>query len=204
MIEKIRPIKNNCSSSSFLKYREFYGIHGEMNGHHKNKNEKNSNSNQSRKYSKSHKHNNINLSLIKFMENQDKKHLTTLFSHKEVEKFLKEKDKAMEKIVIEDDLINNKENTISKEANITKDNNEKSVKFNIDINNIQNDNKSSHLVIFHGTFGKDEYDRLINTANPEHHHHHHHHHHHLDNHNKEEHKTSNKQEIKKDISLIVN
>ena len=72
MIEKIRPIKNNCSSSNFLKYKEFYGIHGEMNGHHKNKNEKNSNSNQSRKYSKSHKHNNINLSLIKFMENQDK------------------------------------------------------------------------------------------------------------------------------------
>ena len=200
MIEKIRPIKNTCCSSSFLKYKEFYGIHGDMSGHHKN--DKISNQNQSRKYSKSHKHSNRNLSLIKFMENQDKKHLTTHFSHKEVEKFLKEKDKAMEKIIIEDDLINNKENTITKETNITKDNNEKSVKFNDDINNIQGDNKSSHIVIFHGTFGKDEYDRVVNTANPENHHHHHHHHkhHHLDNHNKEENKNSNEQEIKRDIS----
>jgi hypothetical protein len=200
MIEKIRPIKNTCCSSSFLKYKEFYGIHGDMSGHHKN--DKISNQNQSRKYSKSHKHINRNLSLIKFMENQDKKHLTTHFSHKEVEKFLKEKDKAMEKIIIEDDLINNKENTIAKETNIAKDNNEKSVKFNNDINNIQGDNKSSHIVIFHGTFGKDEYNRVVNTAKPENHHHHHHHHkhHHLDNHNKEENKNSNEQEIKRDIN----
>ena len=75
MIEKIRPIKNNCSSSSFLKYKEFYGIHGEMNGHHKGNNDKISNSNQSRKYSKSHKHSKTNLSLIKFMENQDNNHI---------------------------------------------------------------------------------------------------------------------------------
>ena len=207
MLEKISHIKNNCSSSGFLKYKEFYGIHGEMNRHHKDKNDKISNSNQSRIYSKSHKHSKVNLSLIKFMENQDKKHLTTHFSHKDVEKFLKEKDKAMEKIVFEDDLISNKDNTIAKEKNIAKEHNEKSIKFNTDINNIQGDNKSSHIVIFHGTFGKDKYDRLVNTANPEHHHHHHHHHHkhhHLDSHIKEENQNQNEQKIKKDISLAIN
>ena len=44
------------------------------------------------------------------MQNQDKKNLSTKFAHNDVEKFLKEKDKAMEEIIINEDIMNINEN----------------------------------------------------------------------------------------------
>ena len=133
----------------------------------------------------SEKQNNIKISLQQFMENQEKKHLSNKFNKKEVDNFLREKNAAMEEIKIDEniprkiDIENNDVNNI--------ENNENNVN-NIIINQSSNENKSSHILIFKGTFGADEYNRIINQEHKhhhhhEHHHHHHHHHHHNNNNN---------------------
>ena len=161
MEDKKHLARNNYSSSTFLKRSNVNSFQNENNDEFKENFAKMSNSNPCQKYSESQK-NNITLSLEQFMENQSKKHLTTKFGHKDVEIFLKEKDKAMEEIIINEEINNE---------------NQKNDKNN-DIKNNNNSNKSSQNLIFHGTFGKDEYDRIMNK---EHHHHHHHHHHHKEN-----------------------
>ena len=111
----------------------------------------------------------MRITLEQFMENQEKKHLSTKFNKKEVDFFLKEKDQAMEEINIDENISNNKNKVKFAEPS---ENNENKV------NNIINDNKSSHILIFKGTFGKDEYNRINNEEHHHHHHHRHHHHHH--------------------------
>ena len=171
-----RSLKKNCFSSNFLYFKGFNNIHDEINGEGKE-----SNSGKSKIYSKSIKNNNVKLTLKQFMENQNKKHLSTKFSHKDVEIFLKEKDKAMKEIIIEEDSIkSNEEEIINKHSKkeTKKINIEKSKNFKSENNIFQNDNKTSHNLIFHGTFGIDEYSKLM----PHHHHHHHHHHNHRHHH----------------------
>jgi len=158
--KKNNKIKNHCLSSNFNKYNVLDSLQNQKKEKNKENGDKISNLSPFQKYPGSQKHT-INLSLEQFIQNQNKMHLTTKFSHKEVKKFLKEKDKAMEKIIIEEDIISNSGN---EEKN--KDNNI----------NKNNKNKTSHIVIFNGTFGEDEYQKIINNG---HHHHHHHHHHHL-------------------------
>ena len=133
----------------------------------------------------SEKQNNNKISLHQFMENQEKKHLSTKFNKKEVDDFLKEKNAAMEEINIDEDIprkidiennnVNNLENNENNKNNVN----------NIIINSSPNDNKSSHILIFKGTFGNDEYNRIMNQEHKHHHHHHdhHHHHHHHHHHN---------------------
>ena len=135
----------------------------------------------------SEKQNNTKLTLLQFMENQEKKHLSTEFNKKEVDAFLKEKDAAMEEINMDEDIPKRKEtekkNADDEENNRTnKENNLNNVN-SIIINQTQSDNKSSHILIFKGTFGKDEYNRLVNEEHKHHHHHHHHHQHHHHNEN---------------------
>ena len=126
----------------------------------------------------SDKQNNMRITLEQFMENQEKKHLSTKFNKKEVDFFLKEKDQAMEEINIDENISNNKKKIKFAEPSENIENK---------VNNIMNDNKSSHILIFKGTFGKDEYNRINNEEHRHHHHHHHHHHqshqHHDDNNN---------------------
>ena len=123
----------------------------------------------------SEKQNNIKLSLEQFMENQEKKHLSTKFNKKEVESFLKDKDAAMEEINIDENIfdkdLNNEHNNINKN--------------NIIINKAQNDNKYSHILIFKGTFGNEQFNKILNEERHHHHHHHHHHHQHHNNNNHE-------------------
>ena len=183
MEDKKHPAKNNYSSSSFLKRNNLNSFQNENNNEFKENLEKISNSNPCEKYSESQKQNNITLSLEQFMENQNKKHLTTKFSHKDVEIFLKEKDKAMEEIIINEEI--NNENEKNENKNDTKNNN-------------KNSNKSSQNLIFHGTFGKDEYDRIMNK---EHHHHRHRHHHH---HHKNNLENDSSKKTKEDKNKIVN
>ena len=114
----------------------------------------------------SDKQNNMRITLEQFMENQEKKNLSTKFNKKEVDSFLKEKDQAMEEINIDENISNNKKKFAEPSENIENK-----------VNNIMNDNKSSHILIFKGTFGKDEYNRINNEEHRHHHHHHHHHHH---------------------------
>ena len=115
--------------------------------------------------------------LEEFMQSQNKKHLSTNFDHKEVKKFLEEKDKAMQEIIINEDVLKSNEiEKNNKKTHFINNNNENYLKTKNENNNKQYDNKSSHLLIFHGTFGKDQYGRIINQG---HHHHHHHHHHDL-------------------------
>ena len=127
----------------------------------------------------SEKQNNIKISLEQFMENQEKKHLSTKFNKKEVESFLKDKDAAMEEINIDENIfnkdLNNENNNINKNSII--------------INKAQNDNKYSHIFIFKGTFGNEQFNKILNE---EHHHHHHHHHHH--NHHHRQHHNNNNHE----------
>ena len=129
----------------------------------------------------SEKQNHIKISLQQFLENQEKRHLSTKFNRKEVDTFLKEKDAAMEEIKIDEDIPKKKEFEIT---NADLANNEKLNKENnlnnlnsITINQTQDDKNSSHILIFKGTFGKDQFNRLVNQENKHHHHHHHHHHH---------------------------
>ena len=87
------------------------------------------------------------------MENQNEKHLKTKFSHKDVEIFLKEKDKGKKEIIINEGI-----------NEYVKNDNKNDIK---NINNINS--KTSQNLIFHGTFGKEEYGRIMMK---EHHHHH--------------------------------
>ena len=52
----------------------------------------------------SEKQNHIKISLHQFIENQEKRHLSTKFNRKEVDTFLKEKDAAMEEIKIDENI----------------------------------------------------------------------------------------------------
>ena len=194
---KAHPARNNYLSSSELKYKRLDNIHDKF----KENFGKIYDLNQPKKYAESHHHHNTNLSLVKFMEEQNKKHLSTNFDHKNVEKFLNEKDKAMEEIIIDEDSEKTRESGNDKDND--KDNskekncNEKLVKFHEETNKkTKNDNNNNNIFIFHGTFGKDEYDRIKNN---EHHHHHHKHHHHH-NHNDSQNHNSDKNEhiIQKD------
>ena len=139
----------------------------------------------------SEKQNNIKISLQQFMENQEKKHLSTKFNKKEADNFLKEKNVAMEEIKIDEDIpkkIDNENNDVN---NLENNENNKNNINNIIINQSPNDNKSSHILIFKGTFGKDEYNRLLNQEHNHHHHHHeHHHHHHHHHHNNDKNNVS--------------
>ena len=152
------------------------------------------NSAQSKQLSEIHKHKNLNSSLIQFMENQDKKHLSTNFNHKNAEKFLKEKEKAMEEIIFEDEpmIESNESNYDDKEDRSKleiKDKN-KSVQFKKekDENKSQykSNNENNNILIFHGTFGEDKVNEIMKEHHHKHshHHHHHHHHHHYENENK--------------------
>lgn len=188
------PIKNNCLSSGFLQFKGLYNIHDEdINGESKGNKESAINSNQPKQFSDTHIQKNINMSLIQFMENQDKKHLSTNFNHKDAKKFLKEKDKAMEKIIFEDESLDENDKTDNEEkedrnkSNI-KDKNE-SFNFNKenDENKNNNKNENNNILIFHGTFGEDKVNEILNRGQHHQHHrhshhHHHHHHHHQDNH----------------------
>lgn len=155
-------IKNNCLSSNFFNYNDLNTLPKRNAKSSIENDEKASNSNPSKINSKSQNH--IKSSLSLFMQKQNQKHLTTNFSHKDVDKFLKEKDKAMEEIILEEDNISNNQNKN-------------------DINTNEDENKNqvfSRQVKFHGTFGKDEYQK--NRKNVHHHHHHHHPHHHHHHH----------------------
>ena len=129
--------------------------------------------------------------LEEFMQSQNKKHLSTNFDHKEVKKFLEEKDKAMQEIIINEDVLKSNEiEKNNKKTHFINNNNEKYLKTKNENNDKQYDNKSSHLLIFHGTFGKDQYGRIIN--------HHHHHKHNLENSSLNINKNNNEdKEIKK-------
>ena len=190
------PIKNNCLSSGFLQFKGLYNIHeDDINGESKVNKESALNSNQQKLLSETHIQKNINLSLSQFMENQDKKHLSTKFNHKDVKKLLKEKDKAMEKIVFEDesldenDKTDNEENGERSKSKIEDRN--KNIKLNKENdenknknNNKNENNKNNNILIFHGTFGEDKHNEIMNLDHHHRHshHHHHHHHHHQDNH----------------------
>ena len=172
-------IKNNCLSSGFLKFKGLYNIHDGINGERKENKGIDKNSAQSKQFSEKHKHKNLNSSLIQFMENQDKKQLSTNFNHKNAEKFLKEKEKAMEEIIFEDEPMNesNESNYDDKEDKI-EDKNKSLYKSN---------NENNNILIFHGTFGEDKVNEIMKAQHHHkhsHHHHHHHHHHHYKNENK--------------------
>lgn len=128
----------------------------------------------------SDKQNNMRITLEQFMENQEKKNLSTKFNKKEVDSFLKEKDQAMEEINIDENISNNKKKFAEPSENIENK-----------VNNIMNDNKSSHILIFKGTFGKDEYNRINNEEHRHHHHRHHHHHHHSHQHHDDNNNENN-------------
>ena len=135
----------------------------------------------------SEKQNHLKLTLQQFMENQEKKHLSTKFNKKEVASFLKEKDAAMEEINIDENIPKKSEYEIKyvnkEEPDLINNENALNNVNNIVINQTQNDNKSSHILIFKGTFGKDEINRIMNQEHENHHHHHHHHHHHIHSNN---------------------
>lgn len=185
--------KNNYLSSNFLKFKGLYNSPERINGALKENKDTDNNSNQSKQLSETQLRKNISLSLNKFMENQDKKHLSTNFNHKDVKKFLKEKEKAMEEIIIEDESIddenlNDNEEKEDRSKPKVKDKN-KSVNFKEEKNqNKSKDNSSNennNILIFHGTFGEDKFNEIVKAQNlHKHSHHHHHHHHHHVNENK--------------------
>ena len=184
-------IKNNCLSSGFLKFKGLYNIHNGINGEHKENKDIDNNSAQSKQLSEIHKHKNLNSSLIQFMENQDKKHLSTNFNHKNAEKFLKEKEKAMEEIIFEDEptIEDNESNYDDKEDKIEDKNKSVQFKKEKDENKSQynSSNENNNILIFHGTFGEDKVNEIMKAQHHHkhsHHHHHHHHHHHYENENK--------------------
>ena len=183
-------IKNNCLSSGFLKFKGLYNIHDGINGECKENKVIDKNSAQSKQFSEKHKHKNLNSSLIQFMENQDKKHLSTNFNHKNAEKFLKEKEKAMEEIIFEDEPMNesNESNYDDKEDKIEDKNKSVQFKKEKDENKSQynSNNENNNILIFHGTFGEDKVNEIMKEHHHKHshHHHHHHHHHHYENENK--------------------
>lgn len=183
------PIKNNCLSSDLLKFKGLYNIHDGINGQFKENKNIDKDSTQYNQLSETHFQKNLSSSLIQFMENQDKKHLSTNFNHQNVKKFLEEKEKAMEKIIFEDEPLDEKKEKYNEDKKLKVKDKSKSVKFKkeMDEKKIQNDskNENNNILIFHGTFGQDKFDEIMKT--PHHHrhsHHHHHHHHHHENENK--------------------
>ena len=173
MEDKKHPLRNNCISSKILQCNGLSNLHKEMQKEFKNEVEEIPSSNPSKKYTESLSTNNINLCLKQFMENQNKKQLSTKFGHKYVEHFLKEKDEAMQEIIVNEEIKENSEIENDDNKNGLKNNNGRCSKC---------DNNTSHLLIFHGTFGVDEYNKKINGEHHHHHHHHHHRHHHHHNH----------------------
>jgi hypothetical protein len=185
------PIKNNCLSSDLLKFKGLYNIHDGINGQFKENKNIDKNSTQYNQLSETHLQKNLSSSLIQFMENQDKKHLSTNFNHQNVKKFLEEKEKAMEKIIFEDEPMDEKNENDNEDKKLKVKDKSKSVKFKKEKDEkkikIQNDskNENNNILIFHGTFGEEKFDEIMKT--PHHHrhsHHHHHHHHHHENENK--------------------
>ena len=63
------------------------------------------------------KNENTNSSIEQFIKNQSMKHLSTKFSHKDIVDFLKEKDKAMQKIKINEDIDTTNEDEEEEEEN---------------------------------------------------------------------------------------
>lgn len=189
-----RPIKKNCVSSGFLKFKGLYNDHDEINNKYKENKDIDKNSSQTKQLSEAQLQKNISISLIQFMENQDKKHLTTNFNHKDIKKFLKEKEKAMEEIIIEDESKDDENENDNEEkedrSELKIKDKSKSVKFKKEkdenINNNNSKNENNNILIFHGTFGEDKYNEIVKAQHRHRHsHHHHHHHHHHENENKE-------------------
>lgn len=192
--KKISPYKNNCLSSSLLKF----AIINSKNNINKNRdiecckncteNELNEqNFTQAKKFAVSVKPKAINMSLIQFMENQNKKKISTKFADKDAEIFLIEKDKAMEEIIIDEDiLMDNTDNNNS--TNITNNNSNHNNKSN------HHDNKTSKILVFRGTFGEDKIGEFMTQEqfhNHLHHHRHHNHHHHHHHHRRHCHSSEN-------------
>jgi hypothetical protein len=188
------PIKNNCLSSDLLKFKGLYNIHDGINGQFKENKNIDKNSTQYNQLSETHLQKNLSSSLIQFMENQDKKHLSTNFNHQNVKKFLEEKEKAMEKIIFEDESLDENDKTDNEEkedrnkSNI-KDKNE-SFNFNKENDENKNNNKkeNNNILIFHGTFGEDKVNEILNRDQHHQHHRHSHHHHHHHHHHQDDHK----------------
>ncbi len=174
-MDKKQLYKNNCSSSSFLDFNGLKSLKFDINEDSNENTDTVTNSSPSKNYSRSTKNKKVsNLSLAKFMENQNKKRLTTNFAHKDVVIFLKEKDKAMEKIIIEDEMIKSKE---TNEKNDEEENNNvNDEEENNNVDDVEENNKKN--IEFRGTFGKEDCEK-----NQKHHHHHHNHHHHHHHHN---------------------
>jgi len=194
------PIKNNCLSSGFLQFEGLDKIRGnDINGDFNGNKESVNNSNQQKLLSETHINKNINLSLIQFMENQDKKHLSTNFNHKNAKEFLKEKDKAMEKIVFEDEESLDENNKTDNEEKEERDKSKIEYKEHNENKNIMN-KENNNILIFHGTFGEDEFNEIANIGHHHRHshHHHHHHRHHQDNHKSE---SQNGNEHKSNLPL---
>ena len=180
-----RAIKNNCMSSNFFKINGFYNFHDGKNGELKEDKEIDKNSRQSKQLSENLCKKNISLSLNQFMENQIKKHLSSNFNHKDVKKFLKEKEKAMEEIVIDDESMEEKKENENESDNEGKEDKNNLKKKDSNKNNINNENNNNNILIFHGTFGEDEFSEIAKAQHHHRHsHHHHHHHHHHENENK--------------------
>lgn len=165
-MDKKQLYKDNYPSSSFLDFNGLKSLKYDINEDSNENTDTVTNSSPTKNYSRSTKNNKVNnLSLVKFMENQNKKRLTTNFSHKDVVIFLKEKDKAMAKIIIEEEMVKNKES------------NEKNEKE--ESNNVKDDEeKNENKIEFHGTFGKEDCEKIKKHHHHHNHSHHHHHHHH--------------------------
>ena len=161
MEDKKTHFYSNCFSSHFLNYKGPI-IQEEDDSEFK----ENLDKNLKEKFSDKGKIYNINLSMEKFMENQNKKQILSNLTQKDVENFLKEKELAMQKIIINEDLITN---------NTSEEYNDEKEKDN------QTDKKPCNFLVFHGTFGKNECQKIMNQR-----HHHHHHHHHKQNLKKED------------------
>jgi len=178
METKICPKKNVCSASSLVNFKNIHILKKELKIESKENIQKISNSNVCKK----NEIKDINLSLIKFMVNHNKMHLSTKYGHKESEKFLKEKDKAMEKIELNEEI---EKNNIENKCSLSENKNNKNL---------------SHLVIFHGTFGKE----ALKEHHHHHQHHHRHHHHHHHNHSEDKIKNDNRNDNNGDDKAIIN
>ena len=179
MEDKKKHIRNIYKSSKILNCNGLKNLHKEIQNEFKEDllGISKSNPSNSKNYSESlGTKNDMSLNLKQFMENQNKIRLSTKFGHKYVEQFLKEKDKAMEEIEISEE--------ITKDIGSENDDIKNNLKNNEKCNKYEN-NSNSHLLIFRGTFGKDEFEKKKNEDEHHHHHHHHHHRHHHHNHHSE-------------------
>ena len=152
-----------------------------------------SNFKKAKKFAESVKHKAINMPLIQFMENQNRKKLSTKFSDKDAEKFLNEKDKAMEEIIIDENiLMDNTDNNNC--TNITNNNSNHNNKSKHNNKSNHHDDKTSKLLVFRGTFGEDKIGEFIKQEqikNHLHRHRHHNHHHHHRHHRRHYHSCEN-------------